>query len=282
MNSKNKKSRKSKRYIQWFGVVVIVLALVRCVSEIGGQDEQIAQDVTDSTCTQVVPESQDTLNIQSTQSIQSIQSIQSTPNTPRTQNVSVDWSKPHRIKGVSNFDKAFPDSNHVQLIAARRWGVSPVKDREDAENRKAELVYVGSSPYYIIKPLSSSIPYLVPHAALLLEDIGRNFMDSLQAKGLPLHYAVVTSVLRSEYDVKRLRRHNHNATEQSCHLYGTTFDINYNLYASAMHPEAYPVADYGEARYKQVLSEVLDDLRRQGRCYIKYERKQPCFHITVR
>jgi len=270
MNSKNKKSKKSKRYIQWFGVVVIVLALVRCVSEMGGQDEQIAQDVTDSTCTQEVPEAPE------------IPDIPENPECPDTKSTCIDWSKPHRIKGVSNFDKAFPDSNHVQLVAARRWGVSPVKDREDAENRKAELVYVGSSPYYIIKPLTSSIPYLVPHAALLLEDIGRNFMDSLQAKGLPLHYAVVTSVLRSEYDVKRLRRHNHNATEQSCHLYGTTFDINYNLYASAMHPEAYPVADYGEARYKQVLSEVLDDLRRQGRCYIKYERKQPCFHITVR
>jgi hypothetical protein len=33
---------------------------------------------------------------------------------------------------------------------------------------------------------------------------------------------------------------------------------------------------------KFVLSEVLRDLREQGRCYIKYEVKQGCFHMTVR
>ena len=33
---------------------------------------------------------------------------------------------------------------------------------------------------------------------------------------------------------------------------------------------------------KYVLSEVLRDMREQGRCYIKYEVKQGCFHMTVR
>ena len=33
---------------------------------------------------------------------------------------------------------------------------------------------------------------------------------------------------------------------------------------------------------KWVLSEVLKDLRKQGRCHIKYEKRQGCFHITVR
>ena len=31
-----------------------------------------------------------------------------------------------------------------------------------------------------------------------------------------------------------------------------------------------------------ILSEVLRDMREQGRCYIKYEVKQGCFHMTVR
>ena len=111
---------------------------------------------------------------------------------------------------------------------------------------------------------------------MLLQDIGRTFMDSLQVKGLPLHRIVVTSVLRTEEDVTRLRRSNHNATEQSCHLYGTTFDINYNLYNAEKRKSA------PDDKLKFVLSEVLDDLRQQGRCYIKYEVRQPCFHITVR
>jgi len=31
-----------------------------------------------------------------------------------------------------------------------------------------------------------------------------------------------------------------------------------------------------------VLSEVLRDLRKAEKCYIKYELKQGCFHITTR
>jgi len=31
-----------------------------------------------------------------------------------------------------------------------------------------------------------------------------------------------------------------------------------------------------------VLSEVLNDMRQNKRCYVKYEVKQGCYHITVR
>lgn len=55
-------------------------------------------------------------------------------------------------------------------------------DRADAERRKSELVYVGSNPYFHVDKLYSSIPYLVPRASVLLQDIGRNFFDSLQIK----------------------------------------------------------------------------------------------------
>jgi hypothetical protein len=33
---------------------------------------------------------------------------------------------------------------------------------------------------------------------------------------------------------------------------------------------------------KFVLSEVLRDIRQEERCFIKYEVKQGCFHMTVR
>ena len=33
---------------------------------------------------------------------------------------------------------------------------------------------------------------------------------------------------------------------------------------------------------KWVFSEVLRDFRNKNRCYIKYEVKQGCFHITVK
>ena len=188
---------------------------------------------------------------------------------------------PHRIFSVANYQAAFPDSNSVQLVAAHRNGVSPVKNREDAEMRKKELVFVGSNPYYHVDRLTSSIPYLVPRAAVLLQDIGRAFYDSLYVKGVPLHQLIVTSVLRSEDDVRRLRLRNGNATENSCHLYGTTFDICYNRYRTVEDPDGPARRAVRNDTLKWVLSEVLRDFRQQERCYIKYEVKQGCFHLTV-
>ena len=170
-------------------------------------------------------------------------------------------SPKHRIWSVPSYKAAFPDSQSVQIVAAQKWGVKPVRNREDAEARKQELVYVGVSPYF--------------HVDRLLQDIGQAFFDSLYQKGVPMQQLIVTSLLRSMEDVSRLQRHNPNATENSCHLYGTTFDICYNRY----QPVERPVRD---DTLKWILSEVLRDQRELGRCYIKYEVKQGCFHMTVR
>lgn len=187
----------------------------------------------------------------------------------------------HRIYSVSSFQKTFPDNNDVQMNAALCHGVSPVKDREEAEERKKELVYVGSNPYYHVDKLNSSIPYLVPRAAVLLQDIGRAFFDSLYIKGIPLHKVIVTSVMRTRDDVQKLRNRNGNATENSCHLYGTTFDICYNRYKTVEEPDGPERRRVRNDTLKWVLSEVLRDFREQERCYVKYEVKQGCFHMTV-
>ena len=191
-------------------------------------------------------------------------------------------TKKHRILSVPSFKACFPDTQSVQLASALKYGVKRVKDREDAEKRKNELVYVGANPYYHVDKLYSSIPYLVPRAAVLLQDIGTAFFDSLYVKGVPLHRFIVTSVLRSEADVVKLRRHNGNATENSCHLYGTTFDICYNRYETVENPIGPARRAVRNDSLKYVLSEVLRDMREQGRCYVKYEVKQGCFHMTVR
>lgn len=190
--------------------------------------------------------------------------------------------KKHKIYSVPSFKTCFPDTQSVQLAAAMKWGVKRVKNRDDAEKRKSELVYVGANPYVHIDKLYSSIPYLVPRAAVLLQDIGQAFFDSLYVKGINLHRPIVTSVLRTEADVTKLRRHNGNATGNSCHLYGTTFDICYNRYETVQAPDGPERRAVRNDSLKYVLCEVLRDMREQGRCYIKYEVKQGCFHMTVR
>ncbi|MBO7069237.1 MAG: hypothetical protein J6W52_11290 [Bacteroidaceae bacterium] len=189
----------------------------------------------------------------------------------------------HRVCGVHSYEQCFPDLQEVQIVAARRWGVKPVKNRQEAEHRKQELVYVGANPYYSIdKAMTQSIPYLIPRASDLLQSIGRNFIDSLYIKNVPLHRIIVSSVLRTEEDVSRLRKVNGNASEQSCHRFGTTFDITYVRYEPVHHIDGSPCEFVSDAILKPVLSEVLRDLREQGLCYVKHERKQSCFHITVR
>lgn len=187
----------------------------------------------------------------------------------------------NRIYSVPNFGKTFPDQNDVQLVAAQQFGVKPILNRDEAVHQKDKLVYVGSNPYFYIDKLHSSIPYLVPRASVLLQDIGRSFYDSLQCKGIPLHKVIITSVLRSKDDVSKLRTHNGNATQNSCHMYGTTFDLCYNRYKTVEAPGK-PRRKVRNDTLKWVLSEVLRDFREKNRCYIKYEVHQGCFHITVR
>lgn len=251
-----KKKDIKNRYLESFGLLVIVLALVRCAAN--GLDRGASQESQDIRC-EVVELAGLTDSVASSEP-----------------------PKYHRILSVRNYKEAFPDTNALQLTAAHQWGVSPVKNREDAEQRKRELVYMAASPYYHVHSLNQSIPYLVPRAAILLEDIGRAFFDSLQVKGIPLHRFVVTSVLRTENDVNRLRNFNSNATENSCHLYGTTVDIAYNRYKTVEDPDGLPRRRVQDDTLKWVLSEVLRDMRQNGRCYVKYEVKQPCFHLTVR
>ena len=194
-----------------------------------------------------------------------------------------DRVKWHPVRSVPSYAKCFPDVQDVQIVAARKWGVRPVRNREEAEHRRNELVYVGACPFYCLdKGMRHSIPYLVPRAANLLSTIGRSYLDSLYIKGIPLHRIIVSSVLRTEDDVARLQKRNGNAESQSCHLFGTTFDVCYNRYSTVSPPGEPERRAVQNDTLKWVLSEVLRDIRKQGRCYVKYEVKQGCFHITVR
>ena len=191
-----------------------------------------------------------------------------------------------RIRGVLSYSQCFPDSNYLQIQAANQNGVQPQQSRDHVRQLVIDnaLVNITNSPYYYVEHLSHSMPYLVPKAQHLLNTIGMNFVDSLCAKGLPPHIIMVTSVLRTADDVSKLQHGNPNAVSNSCHCYGTTVDISYvrfipiqtDFNGDIPEPTRY------EEKLKMVLSEVLYDLRQREMCYVKYEKKQGCFHLTVR
>lgn len=181
--------------------------------------------------------------------------------------------------GHENYSAHFNDVQSVQIKAARKYGIEPLKDRSLASEaiKDHRLVHLRSGRNYQLAPMGHSIPYLTKNGADILNTIGQNFRDSLASKKLVPHKIVVTSVLRTDKDVENLMKHNNVAVKNSAHRYATTFDISYTNFIN----DGLAVStDRNEL--KKVLAEVLRDLRDDKQLYVKYERSQNCFHITVR
>ena len=200
----------------------------------------------------------------------------------KEKDMSMKMNSPRNIKGVVSYKRSFGDLNDTHMAAAKKIGVKPLKDREAAVNLGGKVTEIKSGDLYQVDSLTHSIPFLVPKASALLDSIGANFLDSLESKGLNPNQIIVTSVLRTENDVKRLRRVNGNASANSVHMFGTTFDITYKRFHKVEDPDGRPMQDVREDTLKLVLSEVLRDLKKKDMCYVKYELKQACFHITAR
>ena len=179
-----------------------------------------------------------------------------------------------------SYKQKFNDTQAKQEQAAKAIGLAtPPKNRQEAARMRSQLSLIKSNDNYIVDSLTHSIPYLVPAAAVELERIGEGFADILQRNGLPHYQFYVTSVLRTKEDIKRLQKSgNINATTNSCHNYGTTFDLAYFRFNKVSHTREYMHQD----NLKLVLGQVLLNEQRAGRIYVKYEWKQACFHITVR
>lgn len=179
-----------------------------------------------------------------------------------------------------NYNKTFNDLPDLHIEAATINGVGPLVARADTALYMDKLVKIpGELEIYRVDKLTHSMPYLVPEAATLLSDICLNFRDSLISKKMPIYKPIVTSILRTNDDVIGLSRRNRNASDNSVHRYGTTFDIAWTRFDKVDASDARTLDD---GRLKAVLGQVLHDLRERDRCYIKHERKQSCFHITVR
>lgn len=277
---------RKKIFLELFGVIVVILALIRFFNPSLAQNPKVEEEVALQQASAETDTMADSILNQSTHQTQVLGGKKGLQymdyKMPRFKDARGNALK-NRIYSVSSYRECFSDLQDIQILAAQKWGVSPVKDRAEAERRKNELVFVGSNPYYTMdKRMARSIPYLIPRASDLLQRISRSFLDSLAIKGIPLHTLIVTSVLRTEDDVRILRQYNSNASEQSCHRFGTTFDISYSRYKTVRHPDGPERRAVRNDSLKWVLSEVLRDVREQGLCYVKHEVKQGCFHITVR
>lgn len=190
-------------------------------------------------------------------------------------------SKPNKII-YWNCNREFNDMNDTHLKAAKKIGINPLDSKEKVLDASKKLYMIGGplrfSEPYVVDKLTHSSPFLVKEAVDLLHDIGQAFQDSLRNKHLAPYSILVSSVLRTDNDVKNLSKRNINASQRSVHCYGTTFDISYKRFVK--HDDE--GEDAKQVHLKAVLAEVLRDLKKQGRCYVKHEVKQACFHVTAR
>ena len=189
-------------------------------------------------------------------------------------------AKARKAKVSGNYNREFNDLNDLHIIAAIKNGITPLETRADTVHQMDMLIRLPDElDLYRSYQITHSIPYLVPSAAKLFMDVAQNFRDSLYSKEIPLHKLYLTSVTRTDDDIKRLTKRNINASNNSAHRYGTTFDISWKRFDKIDQDNSVEILP---ERLKLVLAQVLFDLRKDDRCYVKHERKQACFHITVR
>ena len=126
-HQKKEKLRKLRREIYWgmAGLTVCVLAVVRCANPtVIRQPSIAAAAVSTAEATK-----------QAEKPIQEKVGLHTAYAMPRFKDAE---GKPlkNRIYSVPGFRRTFPDLQDVQIVAARKWGVSPVADRTESERRK--------------------------------------------------------------------------------------------------------------------------------------------------
>lgn len=180
----------------------------------------------------------------------------------------------------------YRDLNEEHLKYAKAKGINSFSSNQTLLNNvgrlveSGKLVLIADNENYVLKELTHSHPYLTPDAARLLNEIGKRYAAKLGENGLEKSYFQVSSLLRTDESQKKLSRSNSNASSNSSHLYATTFDISYKKVVKAPHPTIRAEVVDGPAM--KLLSETIGELRKEGRCLVATERREACFHITVK
>jgi uncharacterized protein YcbK (DUF882 family) len=175
------------------------------------------------------------------------------------------------------------DQNEIQLVHALKNGLkkpfstnAEFNSKIDSLKNNFTLVEVSETPFYQLKSLTHSQPYLIPEAVDMLNEIGYRFQRRLAEKKYNNYRFRITSLLRTEETQSNLSHRNGNASSHSAHLYGTTVDISYKNFYNIKK-------DTIESSYEavQTLTKVLIEMRQECKFLAIRERKQSCFHITV-
>jgi hypothetical protein len=165
-------------------------------------------------------------------------------------------------------------------IASRGSGIEACRDETDLKKmvREGKLVKVPAGRSFDIAGLTYSYPVLTPDARDLLKEIGSRFRERTDSRGLKGSKFTVTSMTRTTEKMKGLKRNNSNASVNSPHLNGNAFDISYLRFTS----RKMFITECDKRYFKEVLAEVILELKSEKKCWATYEKNQSCYHVVAR
>jgi hypothetical protein len=202
-------------------------------------------------------------------------------------------AEPLSAKEVSELRQ---DRNAEQIASAMALGMRLYTTGE-AELRRLEsqgrLVALGdSTPYWVLREMDHSVPYVTPDARAMLLHLGRRFHARLDSLGLPRYRMKITSAMRTPETQADLRKRNSYASRTlSAHEFGTTVDVSHERFAVPADTgsivwaaEADSLEEIGKTGAKVLQAELgraLAELRDQGLLHVMMENQQPVYHMTV-
>nr|WP_287936662.1 DUF5715 family protein [Algoriphagus sp.] len=173
---------------------------------------------------------------------------------------------------VSYSGRLKKDTYEEHLSAAELKGLKLIQNDYELYLRVSEksLVEAYSGKGYKVDSLTHSYPYFTRETKTVLEELGRAY-ESLAGEG---NFFTVSSATRTEEQQKALKRRNRNATDgNSSHSFGVSFDISYIRFNG--------IRDW-DTKAQKNLETVLNHFQQTGKIYVIKERRQSCYHVTVR
>lgn len=182
----------------------------------------------------------------------------------------VNFSSNKKSKWCSQCPELFDDSVGKHARSYRWDGIKAKSNLEEVETlyKNGLMNKIETNHKYVVEDLTYSAPYLLPIATKFLDALSQRYEEKCAAAGITFVPFVITSATRSTKSVKKLRRGNRNAIENSAHLKGKTIDISYSKFEN-------------NQKQLNLFVDALYELRKEGWCYVKYERTG-CLHITAR
>ncbi|MDD3771385.1 MAG: DUF5715 family protein [Weeksellaceae bacterium] len=186
------------------------------------------------------------------------------------------FSSPNTKKSnLSKFEKAIFLKENISyqdhLFEAASFSVPLIHnyrqlDELISENKLITVPEEGNG--YYVQKLTHSKAFLYPAAYDVLIEISDRFYAETSKK------LSISSLTRTMESQGKLRRVNSNAAKgESTHAYGAAFDISYSQYNNVRG------RNY---KYEKILQTILEEMAAEGKIYYIKEKRQPCFHITLR